>query len=341
MIVRLSVRTAEGGIEPHPVYGDQFHDQAIPGVPAEGRVWIEWEEMRGEYPDGTTYALRRPRIEFRELAYGPIGEVLISPRVAPAMIGLGLLEAVPDAELLAASDPDDADGDGISGRANYVWDAASVTRRLGRFGWKANVASLRAQITGAAAGDLGLTSTLAPQDACTAEQTACLAATSGGDPEISPTFVDKLLLYTQTLAVPMRRDTNVAEVRRGEELFETLGCVACHKTTSTTGLHDIASLSQQTIHPYTDLLLHDLGDGLADGRPDGEANGREWRTPPLWGIGLVRQVNSHTRFLHDGRARNLEEAVLWHGGEAHRSRAAFMQLEARERAALLRFLASL
>ena len=341
MLMRLSMRTAEGRIVPHPVYGDQFQDQAILGVPAEGHVWIEWEQIRNEYPDGTPYTLVRPRIDFRELAYGPMGDVLISPRVAPAMIGLGLLEAVPEAELLAAADPDDRDADGISGRVNHVWDALSSARQVGRFGWKANTASLRAQITSAAAGDLGLTSSLVPQDACTAAQTICRAAATGGDPELSKPFVDKLLLYTQTLAVPIRRDIDVPEVRRGEQLFEAIGCTACHRPTFETGMHEIASLSRQEIHPFTDLLLHDLGDGLADDRPDGEANGREWRTPPLWGVGLVRQVNGHTRFLHDGRARNLEEAVLWHGGEAERSRATFMQLDPTQRAALLKFLESL
>jgi len=344
MILRLSVpgRTAQGGVQPHPVYGDQLQDQAILGVPAEGQVWMDWQDVAGRFGDGAPYTLLRPLIELRGLAYGPVGaELLMSPRVAPAMIGLGLLDALPEEEVLAAADPDDRDGDGISGRPNRVWDAATGSLQLGRFGWKANVASLRAQITGAAAGDLGLTSALRPQDACMPLQDACREAHNGGQPELPEVFIDKLQLYLQTLAVPMRRAIDAPEVLRGETLFAERGCAGCHRPTLTTGPQPIAALSQQTIHPYSDLLLHDMGEGLADGRPDGAADGREWRTPPLWGIGLLQQVNGHTRLLHDGRARGLEEAVLWHGGEAARSREAYLQMDAADRSALLRFLESL
>jgi CxxC motif-containing protein (DUF1111 family) len=344
MLVRLSVpgQDEHGGPRPHPVYGGQFQDQGIAGVPAEGQVWIHWEQSGGRHADGSAYTLLRPRLEFRALAYGPLGETLLtSPRVAPAMIGLGLLEAVPEAEILARADPDDTDGDGISGRPNRIWDAPRAQTMLGRFGWKANTASLRAQVGAAAAGDLGLTSVVAPQDDCRAPQAACRRALRGGADELPEDFLRKLVLYVQTLAVPLRRAAEDPAVLRGEALFAQAGCAACHRPTLRTGDHAVAALAQQTIHPYSDLLLHDLGEGLADGRPDGEADGREWRTAPLWGIGLVALVNGHTRFLHDGRARNLEEAILWHGGEAAASREAFMQHAADERVALLRFLESL
>lgn len=344
MLVRLSIPGVgdNGGIRIHPVYGDQLQDNAIPGIKPEGRVWLSWEELGGAYADGRRYTLVKPRIEFRDLAYGPLGEdVLTSPRVAPAVFGLGLLEAVPEATILALADPEDRDGDGISGRPNRSWDGPSGSRRLGRFGWKANVASLRGQAVSAASGDIGLTSSIVPHDGCTPAQTDCTRAINGGTPELSDEFVDKLVLYTQTLGVPMRREVEAPQVLRGEQLFSQAGCSGCHTVTLHTGAHEVAALANQTIHPFTDLLLHDMGEGLADGRPDFDASGREWRTPPLWGIGLFKQVNGHTRYLHDGRARNLEEAVLWHGGEAQTSRDAYARLPAADRAALLRFLESL
>jgi CxxC motif-containing protein (DUF1111 family) len=277
------------------------------------------------------------------LAFGDLAEgTMISPRVAPQMVGLGLLQAIDEADLLAHADPDDADGDGISGRPNRVWDVGNEDFALGRFGWKANQPRLEQQNSGAFLGDIGITSSLFPTENCSAAQPDCEAAPNGGQPEIDPTHVDKVDFYSKFLAVPARRDFRDPEVRQGEQLFGTLGCATCHVTQFTTGEVDgLPELSNQTIHPYTDLLLHDLGDDLADGRPDYEANGNEWRTPPLWGIGLFKDVNAHTRYLHDGRARNLEEAVLWHAGEAESSTAAFKALAPAEREALLRFLGSL
>ncbi|HEY8370281.1 MAG TPA: di-heme oxidoredictase family protein [Thermodesulfobacteriota bacterium] len=339
MLVRLGY--ADG--RPHPVYGDQLSDRAIPGVPAEGRVAVTYREQPGRYADGEPYSLAVPSYRVVDLAYGPLGDdVRLSPRVAPAVIGLGLLEAVPDATLLALADPEDRDGDGISGRPNVVDDPVRGGRAIGRFGWKASVATLRQQNAAAALGDIGLTTTLFPQENCTAAQKACRAAPAGGRPEVSDEFLDRLTLYTQTLAVPMRRRAEAPEVLRGERLFHDSGCAACHVPTLETGVHPtVPEVSNQRIHPFTDLLLHDMGEGLADGRPDGEATGREWRTPPLWGIGLVQAVNGHTRFLHDGRARGLAEAILWHGGEAEAAREAFRRLPKADREALLRFLESL
>jgi CxxC motif-containing protein (DUF1111 family) len=243
--------------------------------------------------------------------------------------------------VLARADPDDADHDGISGRANWVWDQAAGASALGRFGWKANQPPLRQQAAGAALGDIGLTSPLFPGQNCGAGQAACAAAPSGGEPELSERFLDRLELYTQALAVPAMRAPRDASVRRGWELFNRAGCAACHTPTLTTGPHRLAALSGQIVHPFTDLLLHDLGPGLADGRPDFLASGSEWRTAPLWGIGLIERVNGHTRLLHDGRARDLAEAILWHGGEAAAAREAFRTMAPDERAALLAFLKAL
>jgi CxxC motif-containing protein (DUF1111 family) len=344
MLIRLSLagEGEHGGPRPHPSYGDQLNDRAILGVPAEGRVEITYVETPGTFADGTAYSLRRPIYAIVDPTFGPLGaETLISPRVAPQVIGLGLLEAVPQATIHALADADDADGDGISGRANLVWDIEAGAMALGRFGWKASQPSLRQQNAGAALGDIGLTSPLHPVDNCAAGQTACAAAPNGGAPELSASFLDKLTLYTRSLAVPAQRDADDPRVRLGFDLFRSIGCDACHLPTLVTGPAAMPALADQTIHPFTDLLLHDMGPDLADGRPDFGASGQEWRTPPLWGLGQIETVNRHTLLLHDGRARSAAEAILWHGGEGAAARAAFEALPAEDREALLRFLGSL
>ncbi len=345
MLIRLSVPGADehGGPLPEPTYGGQLNPLGILDVPGEGDPRVVSQLVTGKYDDGTAYELAVPSYELRDLAYGEMAkDTLLSPRTAPQMIGLGLLQAIDESDLLAHADADDADGDGISGRPNHVWDVANAERVVGRFGWKANQPRLEQQNSGAFLGDIGITSTLFPDQNCTSAQPECVAAVSGGDPEIDARHVDTVDYYSKYLAVPARRDYTEPEVRQGEKLFGTLGCASCHVTTFKTGnVPDQPELSAQTIHPYTDLLLHDMGDDLADGRPDFEADGNEWRTPPLWGIGLFKEVNDHTRYLHDGRARNLEEAVLWHGGEAENAAAAFKALAPAERDALVRFLGSL
>jgi CxxC motif-containing protein (DUF1111 family) len=342
LLVRLSVPGAAGTTEPVPGYGDQLQDRAINGVPAEGHITITTAEQPGAYGDGSPYSLLAPTYTVTEPAFGPLpGDVQLSPRVAPAVFGVGLLEAVPEADILAGADSDDADGDGISGRPNRVTDVATGGTSLGRFGWKANVPTVEQQNAGAFHGDIGITSALFPDENCPPEQAACGSALSGGVPELDAAKLQRVTFYTRTLAVPARRDIGQPVTTEGERLFESLGCASCHLPELRTGDSDVAALGNQVIHPYTDLLLHDMGPGLADGRPDGEASGSEWRTAPLWGIGLVETVNGHTRFLHDGRARDLSEAILWHGGEAVASADAFRALPARSRDALIAFLESL
>ncbi|MBX3026213.1 thiol oxidoreductase [bacterium] len=344
ILFRLSIPGVgdDGGPLPDPTYGGQLNQAGILGVPGEGRVAISYEEVPGRYADGEPYSLRRPRYDLVDLAYGPPDPaLLLSPRTAPFLIGLGLLEAVDESTLLAAADPDDRDGDGISGRANLAWDVRRGQLALGRFGWKANVPTLEQQNAGAFVGDIGITSPLFPEQNCTAVQTACLAAPNGGDPEIDQDKLDAVTFYSRHLAVPARREVADPAVQRGEALFAEIGCAACHTPTLTTGADAAPALAGQRIHPYTDLLLHDLGDGLADGRPDFLADGREWRTPPLWGLGLIATVNRHTLLLHDGRARDAAEAILWHDGEAVAAREGFRTLPSDDRAALLRFLDSL
>ena len=341
MVVRISIPGTDklGAPMPVPSYGTQINDRAIPGVKPEARVLIQWQELPGTYADGSAYSLRKPLISFDKLAYGSLPKnILSSARVAPAVFGMGLFEAVSDATLLALSDPNDANKDGISGRVNRVYSNTIGTKAIGRFGWKANVATLAEQNLGAALGDIGITSVFAPKQNCMPQQAACLSAISGGEPEISAVFADKLNQYVQTLGVPQQRKSTV-QSRLGEVLFRDFQCSACHsETLSIATQSSRANLGKQTLQAYSDLLLHDMGPGLADGRPDFQASGSEWRTAPLWGLGLVPVVNDHNNYLHDGRARGLAEAILWHGGEAKQAKEQFRTASKAQRDALLSFL---
>jgi len=318
-ILRLSLpgTGAHGEPLPDPNYGGQFQEHAIDGVKSEGMYNITWSEIAGFYPDGTPYSLRKPQVNFTELNYGAFNDdMMISARVAPQMIGLGLLEAIPEQTILKFADENDIDGDGISGRPNYVWNSIEQKTTMGRFGWKANQPSILQQIAGAFNGDMGITTDYFREQGLSSAQKSYAQLPSGGEPEIDNDDLEKMLLYSSTLAVPARRDVDDKDVLQGKQIFMEIGCNSCHIDKIQTGTHPKFSvLSNQTIHPYTDLLLHDMGDGLSDNRPDFLAEGNEWRTPPLWGIGLFETVNKHTFYLHDGRARNLEEAILWHGGE--------------------------
>ncbi|MBY6006518.1 c-type cytochrome [Salipiger bermudensis] len=333
---------------PDPVYGEQLQDFATVGHPAEYRLDVRYEEIEVPLAGGETAHLRRPSYAAADLGYGPLGEgAMLSPRVAPQMIGLGLLEAIATEDILANADPDDADGDGISGRPAIVWSREHDRPMLGRFGWKGGEATVREQSASAFAGDIGIATPLRPElwGDCTEAQPACRRAPHGGDLdglEISAEAFDAVVLYTANLGVPARRDIDDPQVLRGKQLFQETGCAACHTPKFVTArLEDRPEHSFQLIWPYSDLLLHDMGEGLADHRPEGRATGREWKTPPLWGIGLTERVSGHTTFLHDGRARSLLEAILWHGGEAQGARDAVVSLAPADRADLIRYLESL
>ncbi len=308
-----------------------------------GRVVVEYTTITGTYADGLTYELRTPRYRLTGLSYGaPAEDIRMSPRVAPAIPGLGLLEALSAQTILAMVDEQDADQDGISGRPNWVWDITGARKALGRFGWKAGQPSIKQQNAAALAQDMGITSSVFPQENTGRDQALAGPVISGGFPEISDASLDKLTFYVQALAIPARRDVDDPENVRGARLFNDIGCAACHRSNLRTGVHaTVGELSNQTIHPYTDLLLHDMGSELADHTNEFDATGSEWRTAPLWGIGLTRTVSNHAFFLHDGRARTLAEAILWHGGEADTARQAFKNLSAADRAALISFLESL
>ncbi len=291
-------------------------------------------------------ALRNAAAQARGAVSNPVEGTMLT--VADAVVAAvdRLTAAEPDAALEAAADPDDTDGDGISGRPNMVWDERAQALAIGRFGWKANVITVEQQVAGAFNGDIGITSSLNPNDDCTSTQVDCRDAPSGagpetGEPELTDSRLGSVTFYNRTLSVPAMRDTNDNAVRAGSELFDDFGCASCHTPTHQTGPSDVATLADQTIHPYTDLLLHDMGPGLADGRPDFAASGDEWRTPPLWGLGLIDDVNGHRFLLHDGRARTIEEAVLWHGGEGEAAREAFRLASADDRASLVAFLEAL
>lgn len=340
LLFRIGV-LSDGVVAPSPVLGDQLQDRSIQGVAPEGAMQVAYVEIPGAFDDGTPFSLRSPEYSVVDPDGAVIDDLLISPRVAPVVSGAGLLEAIPDDAILSLADPDDDDGDGISGRANFVTSAVTGSEMLGRFGWKANVATVEDQVAAAFLGDLGITSPTHPDENCTATQIDCLDAPSGGVPEITEERLAKVVFYSSTLAVPQRRNLDDPDVIAGAALFETLRCSMCHTPSFDTGDHDVVAVANQTIFPFSDLLLHDMGPGLADGKPDAMATGSEWRTPPLWGIGLIEVVNGHTEFLHDGRARSLEEAVLWHGGEAQTSRDLFVALDAQDRSRLISFLESL
>lgn len=359
LVLRLSVpggdapATIAGWLatRPDPVYGAQVQDRAAPGLRAEARATVSYDERPVLLADGTTIRLRVPRYGLADPAHGPLHpQAMLSARLAPPMIGLGLLEAIPAAEILAREDPEDANGDGISGRAQIVINPDDGLPILGRFGQKAATPTLRAQVAEAFALDMGLSTPLhpAPYGDCTPAQPDCRAAPHGqdgpppGGVEVGGQSLDTLTFYARNLAVPQRRRVADPQVLAGKALFHGLACAACHTPKHAT--HRLAGQAEQSfqlIWPYTDLLLHDMGEDLADNRPEGRATGREWKTPPLWGIGLAGAVNGQARFLHDGRARSLEEAILWHGGEARAARDGFAALSAADRKALITFLNSL
>jgi CxxC motif-containing protein (DUF1111 family) len=335
---------------PDPVYGRQLQDLAVPGIRAEGEMAVSYAEIPFAFPDGSAASLRKPAYSVAKLAYGPLDpRTTLSPRISPPMIGLGLVEQIHPADILARADPDDADGDGISGRALLLGTKEDGEPILGRFGWKGTVASIRQQSAEAFAGDIGISTPDMPLHAgdCTQSQPECLAMPNGvqprlGETEAPPPVLDLVTFYSQNLALPVRRDIDDAEVLEGKRHFYEIGCISCHTPKFVTRKDaPYKPHAFQLIWPYSDFLLHDMGDGLADERKDENALASEWRTPPLWGIGLTKTVNDHTFFLHDGRARNLEEAILWHGGEGAAARDAYAALAARERAALIRFLESL
>lgn len=418
MLMKLSIgNTTTGAIIPDPIYGSQLqtfgvtpegnltesvHNASLDGVTVSGEayVFIDYEILSGSFSDGIEYQLRKPTYKIKNAAYGDFSSTLkISPRIAPPMIGLGLLGAISDEDIEALADSEDADGNGISGRASRIVNNTTGLAAIGRFGWKASTGSVLQQSAGAYRGDIGLTNQFAVDESCTELQTACTAMADieserGLDVDVNDLELAFVEFYSRLLAVPERRGYNTIlnvwdeSINTGREIFENIGCDDCHirhfktasakasvlgKIESLVMLVDseepIAVLSGQDIWPHTDLLLHDMGgsceaivrenvaeeacesnaacywvqrcEGLADNRPDGSASGTEWRTSPLWGLGLTQVVNPDAGFLHDGRARTISEAILWHGGEAQAAQTEYKNLNEDMRNQLLDFLNSL
>ncbi len=352
MLVRLSIPAMtpdqkqafiRNGIVPEPTYGGQLQDFGLPDVKPEGKINLTYSKVEVTFADGEKVLLRKPNLSLTNLNYGPLHpDTQLSARIAPPMTGLGLLESIPDKTILAMADPEDINEDGISGKVNRVWDVAANDYAIGRFGWKAGQPNLMQQNAAAFNGDLGLTSGLFPNENCTNSQSICSDLPDGGKPEVSDNILKFVEFYSRHLAVPIRRNVRDPQVKLGQVKFAEAGCESCHAVNIKTAKNDrLPALSEQIIHPYTDMLLHDMGEGLADNRPEYLANGREWRTPPLWGIGYTQEVNGHTNFLHDGRARNLLEAILWHGGEAKNAQENVLSMPKKDREALVAFLNSL
>lgn len=361
-LVRISVpgRDDHNGPVPEPTYGLQMQAQSVSlqhqfrhhppakkvsEAPPEANIYLDWQTQTVTYPDGQTIQLRSPKLRFENLGYGSMSESLLtSLRSAPSIAGMGLLELIDQADLDLLADPEDENRDGISGRVNQVWSEQQQKTLPGRFGWKANRATLAETVAGAFQQDIGISNPMFPAQPCTQQQPLCLAMAVGNNSngfELSQDLLDLVVDFTRNLAVPVVRaaDAEASQLKQGRAQFYQLGCAGCHwpsfQTKVVAGAQ--AHLGGQTIWPYTDLLLHDLGPGLADGRPDFAASGREWRTPPLWGVGLNEQVNGHGFYLHDGRARSVEEAILWHGGEAANSQQQFMKLSHQQRQDVIKF----
>lgn len=345
LLFRLSIPGEDENNSPlaELIYGGQLQDNGISTVQNEGDMNISYTEISGQYPDGESYSLRKPTYTITSYNYGSIAlNYMISPRIGQQMIGLGLLEVIDEGDILANVDENDTDGDGISGKANFVWNPKTQMIQLGRFGWKANVPTIEIQVAGALNGDIGITTPLFPNQNHTSFQPSCEGLANGGNPEITAEDLAKLVLYSRTLAVPIRRNYKDADVLAGKKIFNDISCVKCHVPKFTTGNSgSISALKNVTIRPYSDMLLHDMGEDLADDRPDFLASGREWRTQPLWGLGLISKINNHTFLLNDGRARSIEEAILWHGGEAQSAKSKFKNLSKVQRSQLLKFLESL
>jgi CxxC motif-containing protein (DUF1111 family) len=326
-------------------YGGQLQDDANLTFDAEGTINVTFEYINGTYGDGETYELRKSIYTITNENYGSLTGAEQSPRVGQQVIGLGFVDALSEESLLANVDENDANGDGISGRANYVWNVSENKTTIGKFGWKANQPSLEQQIAAAFNSDMGLTTTIFPDENCP-DGVDCTelynGINEGETAEVNDTQFSRIMTYQAAISVPIRRDYQDIDVLKGKNLFNDLACVKCHIDDFTTSDYELLpQISNIDIKPYSDFLLHDMGDDLADNRADFLATGNEWRTQPLWGLGMIETVNDHTFLLHDGRARNIEEAILWHGGEATQAKEDFIALTATERQQLLDFLNSL
>ncbi len=361
MLIRLSIKPQNKADEAllksgkvtsinEPTYGGQLQDIGITGFAPEGKISVNWAYSLVELQDGQKVELRKPEFSINNLAYGPMHkDMMLSPRIATQMVGMGLIDTIDALDIMANADPDDLDGDGISGKANMVWDEDQQETMLGRFGWKAGQPNLHQQVAAAFSGDIGINSPLfkAPSGDCTVNQQTCLGAPNGntdimGKLELSEELLRLTSFFNANLAVPHRKSANQENILLGKQAFYQSGCISCHKPKFVTGeTSPYSNLYNELIWPYSDFLLHDMGSGLADNHPEGKATGTEWRTAPLWALGDSKYLGKSWQLLHDGRARNIEEAILWHDGEALNAKENYKSLNKIERKALVEFVKSL
>lgn len=343
---------------PDSCIGGQLQHQANFGIQKEASQAVKYEYREITLNGGEKVELRKPIWIVKGINCEINDDSVLSARVAPPMIGLGLLALIKEQQILNQQDQQDNNGDGISGRANMVWDVATQSVQLGRFGWKAGQPTLKQQAAGAFLGDMGLTTELFQEENCLKHQSDCINAPNGNGDTVNPDYpfevsrkvLDKVTFYSHHLSVPQRRNAYDKDVLAGKKLFNEIGCQQCHTESYVTGESaEFPELSKQKIYPYTDMLLHDMGVELNDfDKHSKEVNGdipveflataSEWRTPPLWGLGLAQTVDPQATFLHDGRARSILEAVLWHGGEAQKHQQAVVNLTPQQREQLLAFL---
>jgi len=342
LLLRISIPGTDehGGPNAAPGFGGQLQNVALLGVQPEVHVDLSYTDQLFTFPDGATATMHTPLYTL-SAPYIPLPSgYMLSPRLGPPVFGLGLLENIPESTILSFADPLDKNGDGIKGHANYVFNPYTQKKELGRFGLKANTSTLQVQVATAFQQDMGLTSYVQPRKSVYGQLQMQSVTDTGKD--LADSMLNAVIFYVRSLSVPARRNVSDPVVKRGEFLFKQVNCSGCHTPTMYTGVDvSLPALSYQRIHPYTDLLVHDLGPGLADNRPDYLASGTEWRTAPLWGMGLFVKTNGTPYYLHDGRARTIPEAILWHGGEAQSARDKFVALPAADRDALVAFLRSL
>lgn len=343
LLFRFKYLKSFGQYVDHPNYGGQLQPQGIAGVPAEGQGYVKFKDIKGKFKDGEEYTLKKPIYHFTELKFGELdNRTSVSPRVAPHLVGVGLIDSISDKSILEYEDQNDLDKNGISGRPNIIESKVNPNRLVGRFGWRAEKSTLKEQNAAAFNGDIGITSDLNPIEDCPDIQIECNSIYSEKTVELEEKILNRVTTYTKFLSVPARRNPSGKKVLRGEKVFKQISCQNCHRPKYTTELNnEHPLLSEQEIYPYSDFLLHDMGEELADVNAAGAETLREWKTPPLWGLGLVKVVNKHQRLMHDGRARNYNEAILWHGGEASSSREKYLGLSKNDREALIEFLEDL
>ena len=337
LVTRLSVDDPQNidtkmGFTPEPTYGSQLSINGVYGVPYEGKPSRSYSTKTVVLGENKKVILRKPIYGVTDLQYGVLSkEVILSQRVPPALVGLGLLEQIRDTQLLANEDIADKNGDGISGKANRVYSPETFNLEIGRYNWKASASKVKHQVAGAMSNDMGLTSPLYPNENCTKVQKACLESPKGRDPfDVPMKRLDAVSFYLKHLKVPQTKQDQY--YKEGLKIFKQIACASCHIPAFTLD-------NGRIIHPFSDLLLHDMGKDLADGRIEFQAGGSEFRTAPLWGISIYKQIlKNRVNFLHDGRAETVEEAILWHAGEAEQSKNNFINLSPKQQKVLIDFL---